>query len=84
MNNSKKQYEEYLNDVFNEMGWNDTWDDLIYLTSKLRGNLICSQVVISNAYHNRKIGKLLRKYDSVRFETGYNDWKKKNEYHNKK
>lgn len=74
MKKTKKNYEEYLNQIYNEMGWIEAFNQLQYLSNPNRG-CYCSQVKISNYNSKKQLGKLLRIFDPLAFEIGYSDWK---------
>jgi hypothetical protein len=56
---TKKQFEEYLNDLYSQDTLN-SFETLEYLTNKIIDG---------------KAGSVLRRLDSIAFEAGYNDWK---------
>ena len=76
MSNTKKEYEEYLNNL------GCSFDDVVYLSGK-RVNNISEDRIKTYLFHN-KYGTMLRKLDNIAFTVGYNDWKRENEFHNKK
>ena len=59
MKKTKQAYEEYLNEVGEDM----TLDDL-----QQRYN------IGNHIIHNHDLGTFLRKYDPIQFEVGYNEW----------
>lgn len=65
---TKSDYEDYLN------GIGCSIEDCEYLTNPDRGMHLKRQS-LKNALNNLQYGKVLRKYDPIAFETGYNDWK---------
>ncbi len=76
MNNTKKQYEEYLNEIGN------SFYNCAYLSGN-RPNRIKETKIWFYLARN-KYGYMLRKYDSIAFNVGYNEWKRENEYHKRK
>tara|TARA_Y100000385_G_C12581113_1_gene420513 strand:+ start:91 stop:279 length:189 start_codon:yes stop_codon:yes gene_type:complete len=61
MKKTKKNYEEYLNDLSPEQG-SEEW-------------IIGGTIRMAHMWQN-KYGTSIRKYDSIRFQVGYNEWKK--------
>lgn len=72
-NKSKKFYEEYLNQFYSEMAPGDVFDKFIYFTNKNRA-ISLSEKLLWNWIYKDKVGTLVRKYDSIYFNVGYNDW----------
>ena len=60
MNRTKRAYEEYLNEVGQDM----TLDQLDERYS-----------LGSHRIHNHDLGTFLRRYDPIQFEVGYNEWR---------
>lgn len=67
---SEEDYEEHLNEIYSE---ND-FDSLVYLTNGNRGEHVSEEELLS-ALYNGSAGSLLKRYDPIAFNTGYNDWK---------
>jgi hypothetical protein len=65
---TKKKYVEYLNETLDI-------SNLGYLTNDTRGKHISEK---SLAKKINTLGDVLRKYDSIAFEVGYNEWKSNN------
>ncbi len=68
MARTKKDYEDHLNEA--EM----QFEDLEYITNPVRGNYISARKLRKDLGNN-KAGTLLRKYDPIAFEAGYQDWR---------
>lgn len=66
---SKRAFEQYLNELYNEI-YNE--DEAIkhysYVTKKRSENLI------RKAHRESKLGSLIRRHDPVRFNVGYREW----------
>lgn len=71
---SKKDYEKYLNDLYSEMDQFDAVDSLLYLTNKKRGRYI-SFSKLQSAHKNNRMGTILKLYDPIAFNAGYEDFK---------
>lgn len=66
---TKKKYEEYLNEI------GATFEDCEYMCNPRRGGKVIKPNSLRNLLNDMRYGYLLRKYDPIAFETGYNDWK---------
>lgn len=76
MKQTKKHYEDYLNALYSDIfSTSQAEDEFIYLTNKNRGNAT-NVKSIADAHANHLLGSLLRKYDPIAFNAGYNDWRK--------
>jgi len=64
MPKSKKEYEEYLNLI--SVGREDFYD---YLA------VHCGQLSFNRNCQNQTLGRLIRRYDPIAFETGFNEWR---------
>jgi len=74
MAKTKKKYEAHLNELYADaFSQSEAVDKFCYF----RDGKISNRTLIS-AYHNRTLGTLLRRYDSIAFEVGYNDWSRSN------
>lgn len=67
-NKSKKDYEDYLNEV----GCNI--DDCIYLCNSARQKSL-KEGSLRNLLNDNRYGYALRNYDPIAFEVGYKEWK---------
>lgn len=67
-NKTKNDYENYLNNI------GCSFENCEYITNPSRGKHLKAQS-LRNALNNFEYGKVLRKYDPIAFETGYNEWK---------
>lgn len=76
MKQTKKHYEEYLNQLYSDIySESAAEDNFIYLTNKNRGK-VTNVKAITDAHANHMLGSLLRKFDPIAFNTGYSDWRK--------
>jgi len=76
MKQTKKAYEEYLNQLYTDIfSASSAEDEFGYLTNKSRGKATNIKT-IADAHTNHSLGSLLRKFDPVAFNAGFNDWKK--------
>lgn len=75
MKQTKKQYEAYLNGLYSETCYDYTTaiNEFDYLTVKSRGNHTTRENIIKH-YNNLQLGALLRKYDPIAFNVGFNEW----------
>lgn len=69
MRKTKKNYELSLN----ELGCD--YDQCVYLTNKSRNGGCLSPMALRTALHSNRYGSILRKYDPIAFECGFNDWR---------
>ena len=76
MTKTKETYENYLNDHYDSVGFESTCRQLIYLTNPDRGKHI-SNSVLEKWIGFKRAGTLLRKYDPIAFNTGFNDWNRR-------
>ena len=65
MKKTKKNYENYLNEVLEPTS-------LIYLSNKSRGKYISLRYILCS----KNLGRILRYYDPIAFNVGYNEWVK--------
>jgi len=73
MNKTKKKYEQYLNALLSDTySMNQAVDNYSYF----KGGKIRETSLIS-AHANRTLGTLLRRYDPICFQVGYNEWSRK-------
>lgn len=76
MKQTKKAYEAYLNELYADMYANtEAIDNFLYLTNKTRGKHTTIKA-IEVAHCNHMLGALLRKFDTIAFNVGFNDWKR--------
>lgn len=77
MKKTKKAYEEYLNEFYEGafMDYYSALKQFVYMTIKNRTGGTTTNQGIINAYNNSKLGTLFRKYDTIAFNAGFNDWK---------
>ena len=75
MNKTKDEYVVVLDEQYND--FKTTVHKFAYLTNKDRGigNYISMERLALNAM-NKTMGKIIQKFDLIRFEVGYNEWKK--------
>ena len=72
---SKIAFERHLNAQYSDIfGLSQAIDNFIYLTVKGRAGGNTTESNIHEAYNNHALGTLLRKYDPIAFNTGFNDW----------
>lgn len=64
---TKKAYEEYLDRI------GATLEDCEYMSNPDRGKCL-KKNSIRSLINDERYGYLLRNYDPIAFETGYNDW----------
>lgn len=69
MKKTKKSYEEWLNVE------SSTYESVVYLTNPSRGKYLKPQSLKTSLYEGR-YGTILRKYDPIAFEVGFNDYKR--------
>lgn len=74
---TKKAYREYLDEIRNEISLEEFEKQFGYMVSKER-NTAASIRGLRNAYLEDRIGRFIEKYDPVRFEVGFNEWKLEN------
>lgn len=74
-NKTKKEYERHLNDVYSETCYDyvTALDVFDYITVRSRGTHTTRENIIKH-YNNQKLGSLLRKYDPIAFNVGFNEW----------
>lgn len=75
MKKTKKDYEKHLNMYYSEFPLKKTKDALIYLTVPARGKHI-TEKQLQKAWSNFTLGKIVRKYDPIAFNVGFNEWQK--------
>ena len=75
MNKTKDEYVVVLDEQYND--FKTTVHKFAYLTNKDRGrgNYISMERLALNAM-NKTMGKIIQKFDPIRFEVGYKEWKK--------
>ena len=75
MSKSKEDYVVVLDEQYSD--FKATVHEFAYLTNKDkgRGKYISMERLALNAM-NKTMGKIIQKFDPVRFEVGYNEWKK--------
>jgi hypothetical protein len=74
MKRTKKNYETHLNALYADMySESQAEDEFAYLTNKSRGKAT-NLKAINSACINHILGSLLRKFDPIAFNAGYNDW----------
>lgn len=73
MKKTRKAYERYLNELHSDIPPRDLFAKYIYFTNKDRGISISERSLWYWIY-SFQIGVLLRKYDSIAFNVGYNEW----------
>ena len=64
---SRIEYVKYLNEI------GSTFEDCVYMTVPSRGKHLSEKALVKALEENR-YGDILRKYDSIAFEVGYNEW----------
>jgi len=68
--------ERRLNDHYSDnLSFDEAKDDLVYLTNKNRHGGHTTIYRLTIAYHNRKLGSLLRRLDPIAFNCAKNDMK---------
>ena len=72
---NKKQYEEYLNNYYQEQSFTVAFDDLVYLTNAARGQN-CSKTHLKQSIIGGTAGTLVRRLDPIAFEVGRRDYAK--------
>jgi hypothetical protein len=65
---TRKAYVEYLNEI------GSTYENCVYMTVPSRGRHLTPNA-LRRRLANNEYGNLLRSYDSIAFEVGFNDWK---------
>ena len=75
MNKSKEDYVVVLDEQYSD--FKATVHEFAYLTNKDkgRGKYISMERLALNAM-NKTMGKIIQKFDPIRFDVGYNEWKK--------
>ena len=75
MSKTKEDYVAVLDEQYSD--FKATVHEFASLTNKDRGrgNYISMERLAINAM-NKTMGKIIQKFDPVRFEVGYNEWKK--------
>lgn len=69
-NKTRADYERYLNAFYTDnYALGDVQHDLQYLK-----DCTIRPATIAKHFHARQIGRLIRKYDQIRFESGFQDW----------
>jgi len=69
---TKAEYQKYLNYYYADVS-TTVFEQLHYLTSKLRTNRI-SVNNLNKKIEECRCGEVLRKYDPIAFNVGFNDW----------
>lgn len=73
---TKKEYEKFLNQMYADCySEEQIVNALEYMTNKSRTTGTTTIKNIRSSHQNHIIGSLLRKYDPLAFEVGYNEWK---------
>ena len=75
MAKTKQGYEEYLNNLYGEMPFEEVVEQFAYLTNKSRGKY-CSEYTLISKIRMGQMGTLLHRLDTISFYNGYNEWKK--------
>lgn len=70
---TKKAYEEYLNNLYSEMNYEDAYNQFEYLFNKKR-ELPLSINRFQRYFHADMMGYMLHKYDPITFNVGYNEF----------
>lgn len=72
---TKEEYVIVLNEQYRD--FKATVHEFAYLTNKDkgRGKYISMERLALNAM-NKTMGKIIQKFDPIRFDVGYNEWKK--------
>ena len=65
---TKKKYEDYLNEI------GAKFEDCEYMAEARRGGKVIKLNSIRNLLNDGRYGYLLRKYDPIAFELGFNEW----------
>lgn len=73
---TKKAYEQYLNEYYSEMSVEHVQELLAYIVSDLRHGSILTEQKLIQRIEDGKAGTVVRVYDPIGFEVGYNDWKR--------
>jgi hypothetical protein len=68
---TRKMYEEYLNEIYDQ-----NWGPLEYVTNKGRGRSTTTKSKLINYALGKRLGTVLRKFDPIAFNVGFNDFKK--------
>jgi hypothetical protein len=66
---TKKKYEEYLNEV------GATFESCEYMTNPRRSGKVIKKGSLRNLLNDERYGYVMRKYDPIAFEVGFNEWK---------
>lgn len=66
---TKKKYEDYLNEI------GATFEDCEYMCNPRRNGKVLKPKSLRNLLNDGRYGYILRKYDPIAFETGFNEWK---------
>lgn len=74
---TKKAYEEHLNNLYSEMSYEDAYNQFEYLFNKKR-KLALSINRFQRYYYADMMGYMLRKYDPIAFNVGYNEFSRTN------
>ena len=76
MKKTRKQYEQYLNASYaDSFSSSQAEDHFEYLASRSRVKRTNIKR-INEAYQNHELGSLLRKFDPIAFNVGFNEWSK--------
>lgn len=76
MRKTKKAYTEYLSNYYSDFALQQAKDALIYLTSKNRVKYT-TESKLTKAWSNFTLGEIIRKYDPIAFNVGFNEWRPK-------
>ena len=68
MKKTKKAYEEYLNNL------GCSYENCEYLTNKNRAGGYLKPQSLKLALYKKRYGTILRKFDNIAFNVGFNDW----------
>lgn len=68
----QKNYENYLNDLFNNEAPETVFENHVYLTNKSRGKFV-SEKRLKAIIQKGEVGTLLRRLDPIAFSTGMRD-----------
>jgi hypothetical protein len=70
---TEDNYEQYLNDLYEEQPHDDVFHKFEYLTNESRGKSMTSEA-LNGFIRNGTVGTMLRQFHSIAFQTGLNDW----------
>ena len=75
LTSSQKVYEKLLNEKYSVMTFEEVIDEMRYLTLNNQQGLSGQMYNLRKSYHDKLIGRFLRRHDNVKFKAMYREWK---------